>query len=84
MSCASAIHLPEYGPFQRGRDSVAEIIETVADIAELAPADQRVHFDDLLIAYPAAAFADALLFLANGYQPAHQERAARMSGAPPT
>lgn len=73
---------PEYGPFQRGRDSVAEIIATVTDIAALAPAEQHQHFGGLVAAYPAAAFVDALLCIANGFAPmtAHQLRAPFIGG----
>lgn len=62
---------PEYGPFQIGRDSVMEILDTVNDIAMLQPSEWGAHLTRLAGMYPPAAFVDALMNVFNG--PRHIE-----------
>lgn len=82
-SYATAIPVaPEYGPFRRGRDSVAEILDAVNDIATLPPAEWGWHFNDLLSVYPAAAFLDALVHVFGYPSTAPQVRASSDAGPP--
>lgn len=85
MNLFSAIEpRPEYGPFQIGRDSVAEILSIVSDIAALPPIEHHRHLMNLVATYPPEAFADALMCLATGIEhlTAHQASATPMSGPP--